>query len=129
MAYNVMWKVASKTANDDEVDKSKATQAIASYVTSAQAIARLVDRDQPSTTPAHDTQLVHDVLLQEVDTDAKSVGRLALGKRKTTERSRFSPFTLVLDRLPQDAHAAESYERQKPLPRPSPRCGRGVAVG
>lgn len=40
MAYNVMWKVASKTANDDEVDKSKATQAIASYVTSAQAIAR-----------------------------------------------------------------------------------------
>lgn len=53
-------------------------------------------------------QLVHDVLLQEVDADTKGVGRLALGKRQTDERSRISPLTLLLDRLTQDAHSPES---------------------
>lgn len=55
-------------------------------------------------------QLVHDVLLQEVDADTKGVGRLALGKRQTDERSRISPLTLLLDRLTQDAHGPKPNE-------------------
>jgi hypothetical protein len=39
---------------------------------------------------------MHHVLVQQVEADAKGVGRLALGKRESAERSRISPFTLVL---------------------------------
>jgi hypothetical protein len=77
-----------------------------------------VDRDQSPTASSHHTQLVHDVRLQEVDTDAKGLGRLALGKRQSTERSRISSLTLVFDRLSQDAHTAESYDGQN---RPPPK--------
>lgn len=59
----------------------------------------LVDRDQPPTSSPNDTQLVHDVLFEEVDADTEGRGRLALRKRQSTARSRISTLTLFFDRL------------------------------
>lgn len=47
---------------------------------------QLAHRDEPPATATDDAQLGHDVLLEEVDTDAESVGRLALREREATER-------------------------------------------
>ena len=68
----------------------------------------LSNRDQSSSTAANNPQLVHDVVLEEVDADAQGVGRLALRKRETTERS--SDSSLVLDRVTQGSHAPLSRE-------------------
>ena len=65
----------------------------------------LADRDQPAPATADDAQLMHDVLLEEVDTDAQGVSRLTLREGETTDRGVCTSCALVIDCLAEDAHA------------------------
>lgn len=83
-------------------------------------VLELADRDQASTPTTDHAQLMHDVFLQEVDADTKGVGRLALGKRQTSERSHVSSLALFLNRLTQDAHGPLSCDPLFSRPRAVP---------
>ena len=62
------------------------------------------DRDQPTAPTADDAQLVHDVLLEEVDADTQGVGRLGLGQRETADRGIRTICTLISNRLARRGH-------------------------
>ena len=64
----------------------------------------LADRDKPAAATAHNAQLVHDVLLEEVDANAQGVSRLALRERETAERGVGTSGTLIFDRPMAGAH-------------------------
>ncbi len=70
----------------------------------------LAHRDEPAASLADDAQLVHHVLLEEVDADAQGVSRLLLRQGKAAERSSRRTRLLVLDRLPRSGHAPLSHE-------------------
>ena len=90
---------------------------------------QLSDRDQPASTTTHHAQLVHDVLLEEVDADAQGIGRLALRQRQAAQRSHARLRSVVLDPA-RGSHATTSDEPSFPHPRVArpaiPRGSRGA---
>ncbi len=58
----------------------------------------LADRNQSPATAADDAQLVHDVLLEEVDANAQGVSRLALREREPAELASDGSHVLLIDR-------------------------------
>src|SRR5436190_17982239 len=77
----------------------------------------LADRDQSATATTHHAQLVHDVLLEEVDAETQGVGRLALGECEATKQASARLRCVVLE-CPPYGHATTSDQLSCPHPLP-----------
>jgi hypothetical protein len=120
------WVSWSSTAHPCARDLLEALVAERSSQSSSSRTA--ISRRQPRRTNA---QLVHDVLLEEVDADAQGVGRLLLRQGQAAERGVRRARLLVVESLPLSGHAPLSYEgRSTPLPiTPWERRGNGAGTG
>src|SRR5215211_5406877 len=79
---------------------------------------QLADRNQSPAAAANDAQLLHNVLLEEVDADAKGVGCLTLREREATEHGPRLMHALVIEREPRGRHAPTSRNSARTHPCP-----------